>query len=97
MTTISPINVPEVEKQGETKKGSFFKQTDLERREAAWALGIDYPEEGGGDLGSGAGVPCHHLPEVPLLHCTWDHTGGGCRLIWPKLDGYRISRTFWRF
>ena len=45
MTTISPINVPEVEKQGETKKGSFFKQTDLERREVAQVLITERREE----------------------------------------------------
>ena len=35
MTSISPINVSEVEKQvGEPKKNAYFKQTDLEKREA---------------------------------------------------------------
>ena len=71
-------------KTGRNKKGVFL-QTDWPRK-ARGGAGIDYREEGGGDLGAGARAPCHHLPEVPLLPCTWDHTGGGCRLLWPKLD-----------
>ena len=39
MTSISPINISEVEKHvGDPKKTVYFKQTDLEKREAAQEL-----------------------------------------------------------